>query len=198
MHNDTWNVWTHFFGVVLFGTLLVHVCSMGAPAQIGETLGERLSTQLGQLRGALSTSVSGAAGSEHGVDLAALAARLMTPTELQAAWGRVPSLSPWQLAEHPAIAALFALPFAQSACRTPPGVNFWHEADRPGQRTRGHVDVPIGTGVEAGAVNGGSKSEGSAEGSAEESARLLSALSADLGPVRHALLQRIDCLYLEL
>ena len=73
-------------------------------------------------------------------------------TEFQAAWGRVPSLReiPWQKTAnvaasafgessvlHPAIAALFALPFAQTACRTPLGAELW-----PPAGAHGHV-IPL-------------------------------------------------------
>ena len=34
-----------YVGVLLFGALLVHVCQMGAPAQIGEAVSERLSAR---------------------------------------------------------------------------------------------------------------------------------------------------------
>ena len=190
LHCETWNVWTHMFGVFLFSWLLVHVCQMGAPSQMGAALGERLGARLGQLRGALSSSVGGPSGGDLGLggDLTALAARLMTPTEVQEAWGRVPSLVSWPLAgefseAHPAIAALFALPFAQSACRSPATMDLAQAAYDPAP------SVQLGDAASA----GGAADELSA---VDRARRLL--LSADAGHVRQALLDRIDCVYSEL
>lgn len=131
LHNDTWNVWTHLLGVCLFLVLLVHVCQMGAPTQIGEALGERLSAQLGTLKVALSNGVGSASGGEGvssdiahlSTELRALASRLMTQTEIQQAWGRVPSIGPSLLPWQQALAALLSSPFAHAACRTPSEVD---------------------------------------------------------------------------